>query len=400
VNDKITVVRKKQGLLAEFERLNEVMQEYASFLRMQESPESAGQNAVQVLRGQQLALQQARASLRTVDLVCVLIRQVVTGLTMERFSFKSLPDFRLDEVAEDEVAEDGGNQRSPEQLVAWVSNSVSKAPLEIQQKVRDLLGSILAFFRELSEENVRGVEDALTRMNILTSNSKTQALVREIAVITRDIFGSLQHLSEGLPLDSLSESSGGISDAVKKLKSVIVRLDGAAVENLDNLEKVNKLAGGEGASMEGVIESLHEVQRVLMTMKEEHPDVAERVGRIQDRLGDEVGASLMEFQLSPKNYQDIHLELISNQSFQELTSRTLGKIIDFVESLEREMLDLLREFRPALGLAGPAPATPASGLSTQPENAGKAAGVAEEPESGGVQQSQEDVDKLMDELGF
>lgn len=388
---KIKLVRDKNQLLADFEKFNSLVQEYARYLKGTNEGDGWQKGALDLLRYQQLALHHARASLGSVDLVCALLRRVVSGLSLERFNFKgvSLPEAGEQPPGSAEAGDDVDNA-DLEQLIAWISAASRNAPLEFQRKLQRLLGDILAYFREVSAENVEGIEHAVAQINMSTTNRQTRMLIREIAVITRDIFNTLQTVSEGLPLDNLAESSGGISDAVKKLKGVLVRLDDAAEQNIANMEKVDDLARGETQSMTSVMEALRIAQNKMMLIKKEHPNLEDALTRIQDRLSDEVGSHTMDLKLKREMYSASHLELISNQSFQELTGKTLRKIINFVESMEKDMIELLKEYRPVFE------SRPGKTDDTQPIDPAR-----ESLKDGSdVKTTQDEVDKLLGELGF
>lgn len=388
---KIKLVRDKNQLLADFEKFNNLIQEYARYLNGTSEEGEWQQGALDLLRYQQIALQHARTSLGSVELVCALLRRVVSGLTLERFNFKGMPDPKTGEPLPGPAgAGDDLDFADLEQLIAWISTASRNAPLEFQEKLQRLLGNILAFFRDVSAENVEGIEQAITQINMATTNRQTRLLIKEIALITRDIFNTLQSVSEGLPLDNLAESSGGISDAVKKLKGVLVRLDDAAEQNIENMEKVDELAKGETKSMTSVMEALRTAQQKMMRIKEEHPNLEDALTRIQDRLSDEVGSEAMALKLHREKYSASHLELISNQSFQELTGKTLRKIITFVETMESELFSLLKEYRPVFETRA------GKTVETEPVDIAQVS----LKEEGGEKTSQDEVDKLLEELGF
>jgi len=218
---------------------------------------------------------------------------------------------------------------------------------------------------------------------VATSNAQSRNLLRELATITRDVYNALNSVSAELPLDRLTESSGGITEAVQRLNSVVSRLDDAATQNLDHLERVNLIAMTEEGKLDGVVESLRSAQKRLTQIKEEHPDLEGALTALQDRLSDEVGAPAMTLRHHMSRAGEQHLELISNQSFQELTGRTLKKIIEFVQTIEADLYDILRQFRPG----------------SVPERT-RPVSEAGPNEGGGSTQSQEDVDKLLEDLGF
>jgi chemotaxis regulatin CheY-phosphate phosphatase CheZ len=125
-----------------------------------------------------------------------------------------------------------------------------------------------------------------------------------------------------------------------------------------------------------------------MWLKIEHPGMEGTLTRLQARLSDEVGGPVMTLRHHVQRNVDTYMELISNQSFQELTSRTLKKIIAFVESLEVQLFELLTRFLPMLRPNG-----------EEGESAASLAGETAPPEASAAR-TQDEVDKLLGDLGF
>ena len=105
-----------------------------------------------------------------------------------------------------------------------------------------------------------------------------------------------------------------------------------------------------------------------------------------ERLGNEVAAAAMQLTRSEARQGEAMLQLVSNQSFQDLTGTTLQKIIAFVESVQLRLIAVLERYRTVLG---PLPAESA------PAPAETAATVA--PKEGATQ---DQVDALLSKLGF
>ncbi|MEE8395587.1 MAG: protein phosphatase CheZ [bacterium] len=80
-----------------------------------------------------------------------------------------------------------------------------------------------------------------------------------------------------------------------------------------------------------------------------------------------------------------------NQGFQDLTGQTLKKTIEFIETLELQLVDLLQKYRPILGL------TAQAGQPAQVAEPGQEAAPQAAPQ---LRQSQDQVDSLLADLGF
>jgi chemotaxis regulatin CheY-phosphate phosphatase CheZ len=381
----------KRQLLSDFRQIDQLMQDYRGFLATAEQGKGWEQDAIRILRHLQLQLYQANVSLSTFELVRALLKQILVSIPTEKFQF-NIVSVQDGDDPEPEVPGDASleqpeatNAPSPEQIISWIAGLVKTAPLELQEKLRKLLAGIHELFDQMQVEYAEGVDSAMTVIHQLTTNMQTRSLVREIALITREVFESLKIVSDEIPIDSLAETSGGISVAVKRLHQVVSRLDDSTLECIEILEKINETGEETKESMEAVIEILQDAQHRLMLIKMEHPELEGPLTALQNRICDEVGAQVMGLLEQTRMNQEIYIELISNQSFHELSARTLKKVIAFVESLEKQLLDMLAAFRPDV-----------VNVSVDEQDSAAPIDVQEETET----QTQADVDKLLAELGF
>jgi chemotaxis protein CheZ len=384
------LIVERERLRGDFRRLRHSLTDYRAFLA--DAPETAGGDgwlagATDLLRAQRLELLRTRVSLGVGELATALLREVLRRLSIDELRFRSRAPRAGDNghggAAPAEPPGPGGPAQEPELagLLASLRVAAQTAPLELQEPLQRVLAEVGEFFAALAQGQAERLEAAVTRINLATSNPQSRSLLREIAIVTRDVYNTLKSVSAELPLDGLSESSSGISEAVQRLNTVMRRLDEAASQNLDHLERVNRIASEEAQALGGVVRTLRTAQKRLMLLKQAHPELDGALTEIQARLSDEVGAPAMTLRHQLGRAGDHHMELISNQSFQELTGRTLKKIIDFVQSLEADLVALLGQYRPR-GATVPAP------------------GEAAPATAGGRQQTQSDVDQLLGELGF
>ncbi len=381
----------KRQLLSDFRQIDQLMQDYRGYLATAEQGKDWEQDAVRILRHLQLQLYQANVSLSTFELVRALLKQILVSIPTEKFKFNIVSGQDGDDP-EPEVPGDAPLEQSkatnaptPEQIISWIAGLVKTAPLDLQEKLRKLLAGIRELFDQMQVENAEGVDSAMTRIHQLTTNMQTRSLVREIALITREVFENLKIVSDEIPIDSLAETSGGISVAVKRLHQVVSRLDDSTIECIEILEKITETGNETKESMNSVIEILQDAQHRLMLIKMEHPELEGPLTALQNRICDEVGAQVMGLLEQTSMNQEIYIELISNQSFHELSARTLKKVIAFVETLEKQLLDMLVAFRPDV-----------VNVSVDEQDSAAPIDVQEETET----QTQADVDKLLAELGF
>jgi chemotaxis regulatin CheY-phosphate phosphatase CheZ len=385
----IKVVVNKRDLLDELHGIERVAAEYHRFLRESEANGAWESEALSLIRSHHGLLCDAGVSLRAYDLVTAILRTVLGRLRFSQVAIRApqgeeganrgIPQVEASESQEQSL-------ENLERLVAETNAVAQHAPVGLQEKIRFLLLGSLNLFKGVVEGNPEQAKEAMTQINLLTSSRESQNLVREIALIARDIYDTLNALSEGIPVvDTLTESSDGISEAAGKLKAVVSKLEEAAFSNLDFLEKLTAEASEDEKLCAGVLEGLRKSQQLLGELKESHPEKADALSQIQNRLGDDVGAGAMLLQGKFQENAETYTMLTTHQSFQDLTGQTLKKTIMFIESLELQLLDVLKKYKPVFDVSNPTTPSP------QEERGQEAPAPAT--------QSQDDVDRLLAELG-
>ena len=379
------ILVEKRQLLADLNRMRAVMREYQALLAGTDGGEGWEDEALQLLRGHHATLSQARVSLQTIDLVEAILRQVLEHLRLDILTFRVEASAAESPGPEHEfVTWTAERHQKLVQMVEQMTALATNTPLVMQQKVRLLLISILNLSKALSGGNREGVEKVFNQINLLTSSRASRHLVREIALIAREIYSTLDDLSQSIPVQTLSESTEGISEAAGKLRSVIGELETAALNTLEHLEQLSDRTRECDGILERMMTGLRQSQSILGELKLEHPDVEAEVSALQDKLGDGIGSGAMKLKTNGEKTSQTLLDLVANQSFQDLTGQTLKKTIYFIESLELQLLDLLRKYMPALDISLEETGEP-----------GKEQAEKETPLS-----SQDEVDQMLADLGF
>jgi chemotaxis regulatin CheY-phosphate phosphatase CheZ len=384
---KIRVVLSKHHLAEELEQLGRIVQEYSEFLARLDPPADWTPAAQRLLKKHWDQLERARVSMQSLDLAGAVIRHVVAMQPGKRIALSFL----------DGPADPGAGlplaplplPTTPESFRALVADVVAlirNAPLSMQEKLRFLLNSLLRLVTQAPGADPERLEELLSEINLLTSNRESQSLVHEIALLAREVYDSIQAVSEGLPLEALTESTEGASEAVRKLNGVMQRLEQAASENLDRVEVLIRKQEEDRKLVEGLNESLRAAQQRLAELKAAHPQHAQALERVQGHLSDGVGAAAMQLLMRTGTTADRHMTLLSSQGFQDHTGATLKRIIGFVEDLQGQIVSLLKRYKSVLE------------LSLGPPNLSEQAEVPEPEEA--KRQSQDDVDKLLANLGF
>lgn len=388
----IKVVVPKRKLLADLNCLTTVVTAYDQLLEGEDDGGAWEPRALALVKEHHQQLSDAQVTVKSVELVCAVLREVLGRLGFERVV---LPTAALPAgngsgngaaIPWTEAGPAPAEAREVlERLIAQVGRIARNAPLALQEQTRLLLLCSLSLFRAVLDGEEQGTREAMTQINLLTSTRESRNLVREIALIARSIYDTLNALSEGIPvIDQLTDSSEGISEAARKLKGVVSRLEEAAFGNLDLLERLATEAGEDEQDCVVMLEALRQAQQKLGELKVEHPDQVEALSALQDRLGDDLGAGAMLLQAQVRENREGFMSLTANQSFQDLTGQTLKKTITFIETLELQLLELLKTYRPVLDLHAPRPA-PAEPPPAAPEAQGK---------------NQDEVDALLADLGF
>ena len=389
------VVRKKQ-LLEDLNSLDGMMAEYSEFLHRGEGDESWEDDAISLLRSHHKFLSNTNVSLRVIDLVSAIMCELLEKLKVEELTVKLNPAAPGSAAADRSTMFGASVEEGVqifEELIARVNGIARNAPIAMQEKIRYLLLSILNLLKCAVNNDREGVDNSMTQINLITSSRESQTLVREIALIARDIYNTLNSLSEGIPvIDTLTESTDGISEAAKKLKAVVAKLEEAAFGNLDYLETLTNHVRDDEEICERILAGLRKSQHILGELKAAHPEKSEQLAALQDKLGDQIGGGVIMLRTRLHENSETYLSLTANQGFQDLTGQTLKKTIHFIEDLELQLIQLLQKYKPLLEFSAEMAGVPT-------EAAEEEQGAAAAPESG-VAQSQDDVDKMLADLGF
>ncbi len=384
----IQVAVDKQNLLEDIQALEGVVAEYGAFLIGSQGDAAWEADALALIKKQQILLSNAKVSLKTFDLVSAILREMVGRVEFQQLTLR-LPGAN--------GAKGGTGAKAPsakpeaiehfETLVAQVNRIAENAPLALQEKIRYLLLSSLNFFRAVVKDDKENADQVMTQINLLTSSRESQNLVREIALIAKDIYETLNALSEGIPVvDTLTETSNGISEAADKLKAVVQKLEEAAFGNLDFLEQLSSETRGDERLCTRLAGGLGKSRQAIEELKAAHPEIADALASVEQRLGEGMGVGVSLLQTRIQQNADTYMALTANQSFQDLTGQTLKKTIAFIENLEVELLEVLRKYKPVFDAASPVAAASAP--------------KAPEQQPAPRKQSQEDVDALLAVLGF
>ena len=380
----------KRQLLADTERLGGLLEEYCRFLATIGKDAEWAKRAQWLLRRHGQILDQAWLSLQTLDLAAALVRRVLVLRPGENLAVPTRDRQRSPARGSESHAGPAGE--SARHLVAQINALSKRAPIAYQEQLRFLLGSLQRFLELPPAPDPRGTEELLSEINAITSNRASRRLVREVARLARDVYNSINAMSQDLPMDVLVESSQGASEAVRKLRGVIQRLEQTASQNLDQLERLDRVQAADAPELDALHGGARRIEKRLAELKLRHPAHAQALERVQERLGNEVAAAAMQLSHSHARQAEAMLQLVSNQSFQDLTGATLEKIIAFVESVQMQLIAVLERYRPVLEPGQPetVAAPPAS----------VAPAVSKDSAVSKDNATQDQVDELLSKFGF
>lgn len=275
--------------------------------------------------------------------------------------------------------------RSVEAVVAELSRFADRLEQGDNEVLRLVLGGVLALVKSLLRQDWDDATLALSYLNLATSSRERHDLVQQIARIAREIYDCLNTFSSEISLEGLSETTEEIPDAVGKLNQVIAHLGEAADANLDALERLNREneeARGWVAEAKAAADQCRQRSEALI---EAHPELETGLREALVALDTELVEQLDTLEAQCQENDETIVSMMANQGFQDLTGQTLRKVIEFIESLQFQLVALLKRH-----------------TETEEPPGGEAA--AEEaparPATASAAQSQEEVDQLLTDLGF
>ena len=381
---KIRLIVNKNRLGEDMACLRGILRDYEQILGRIEPSGNWKDDMHLVLKGHWEQLDRAKVSIQSIDLVGAVIRQVLALGPGQRVILNLL------ESPPPDLLDDGDLEPIPEPstpenfraLIADINGMARYAPLSMQEKLRFLLGSMMRFADAVEQGNTGRLAEILTEINLLTSNRDSQSLMREIALLARDVYDSMKAMSDGLPVEALTESTEGASEAVRKLNSVMEKLGSVAGENLDILETMARKVEGDQEPVAGILTGLKSAQQRLAELEVAHPARAADLDRVKQKLSNEAGAVAMHMRARHTATSDRLLALMSHQGFQDHTGATLKRIVNFVEQVQDQIVALLEKYKSVIELSMGTP------------------DMSETPaQVEGLRQSQDDVDRLLANLG-
>ena len=254
------------------------------------------------------------------------------------------------------------------------------------QRAGSLKAAAVSLFKGVVRQDWADVSLAMSHINLVTTTSRSQGVIREVGRIAREIHDSLNEFSRDLSDEGLTRATQEIPDAVVKLNSVILLLEQFAHASLDGLEQLTADALDDEQAIDAALAELSACDRELEAVHQGDAGLGEALGPLRAELTAEVRRPLELLRAHRVQARDAYLTLIANMGFQDLTGQTLKRVIGFIEDLQGKLMGLIAQHHGQHAQ----PAEPQADMPME----------GPDPSKGRAPLSQESVDKTLANLGF
>ena len=218
-------------------------------------------------------------------------------------------------------------------------------PSHNKKRLRMLLRAISGLFKSIIRKDTEDIELNIQNIHYITANKESYFLINEIGQMVREIHNSIEDFSASVPLDQVDSTiTEEMPDAIEKLHLVIQRMESAANSTLDDAEELLDQNKQEQDSDNELIEITEELSKKLIALKAKHPDSNSEFDEILEAVNSKISIGLQQRRTQLASDEKLYFNIISNQSFQDLTGQTLKKIIAFIEELENNLLNILERY--------------------------------------------------------
>lgn len=225
-------------------------------------------------------------------------------------------------------------------------------PPQNVDKIRLLLKAISSFFKSIVRKDIDDMESHINHMHHLTASKESYFVINDIGRMVRDIYNSLQDFSSHVNVEDLEPNIvDEMPDAIDKLYLVIKRMEESANATLDNAEALLEINSKKQQVNDGLINLCEELENRLNEIKGKNPENEKEIDDIIESLKNGLNYELKNRIQQLKEEESTYFDIISSQSFQDITGQTLKKIIDFIEQLEFKLLQILQKYSGKLGSA-------------------------------------------------
>ncbi|MCP4751284.1 MAG: protein phosphatase CheZ [Proteobacteria bacterium] len=229
-----------------------------------------------------------------------------------------------------------------EEKVFYISRLLPPHNIE---KIRLLLKAISSFFKSIVRKDIEDMKSHVNHMHHLTASKESYFVINDIGRVIRDIHNSLNDFSAQVPVEALDSSiMDDMPDAIDKLNLVIQRMEKSANSTLDDVENLLDGNSKQKEENDALIGQCAALEKRLVAIKDTHQVAGEEIDGIIENLKTGLVEKLNQRSEQLKEEESTYFNIISNQSFQDITGQTLKKIISFIEQLEFSLLQILQKY--------------------------------------------------------
>lgn len=246
-----------------------------------------------------------------------------------------------------------------DRLIAMLRGSLNgQEHGEVDEQMVSVIKSTQVLLEGLAKNDRSIVEDGLAGLNINTQDE----LFSEVGKLTRKLHSTMVQFESDLGSNLSRIANSEVSSATSQLESVIKLTDDAA-------HKVLAAVEDQSATITKQVRGISQLRELLH-------------GRVSACGISEVELESIIEELvdSNKRLSSSNTDILLAQEFQDLSGQTVKKVIKLISDVQSSLVDLVKVF----GLAGELPVDK----------------LQEEAAAVGKSYGQDDIDSLLDSLGF
>ena len=389
------VIITKKNLINEFVTFSKWVDEYRNFL-LKNYNELQSHEVLDFLEKHNEHIQLLNIQFHLLDMVRLTLEFALSRITPENLTFMLPP-------SEQETITDPTSiiqrVKSDLNIIISLANNLDES---VQAKLQPVLNKSDHLFCAIINQDSQEIEESLSAIQHATIKQGGEGMIGEVAKITRDIYNLFQDFTCKNEFDEIRSATQEMPDAVQKINVVMERLESAANQNLEYLEQFLTRASEK---MQLCVELREESDQILETLQkigEENPQLKASLTTICDQVENKIKKGYDSLIFSFQEDESYFIEMMANQGFQDLAGQTLKKIIDFMESLEMRLLELIREYVKFIKGAGVEDEGVAKldSFTRVDKSVDNTNVELKGPDEVDQKSSQSDVDSLLAELGF
>ncbi len=391
------IVIEKTNLIDEFVAFSRWVEEYQNVL-LNQCEDFQTEEVSDFLKCHQEQLNLLNIRFHLLDMVKLTLEFSLAHIQPQKLTFM-LPPTQQKEVCL-EVANIKKRVQSDLESMKKLTHNLNEST---SKKLTPLIHKADSLFCAILQQDSDKVEEALGEIQRQAVSQSSEGIIGEVAKITRDIYNLFQDFTQKNEFDELRSATQEMPDAVQKINIVMERLESAADQNLEYLEKFMARTSEKMEICSNLQQECLQITESLEKMIQDHPQLADSLGVVQEQIKTKLQGGYEKLITFCQEDETYFIEMMTNQGFQDLAGQTLKKIIDFMESLEMRLLELIRQYLKFVESTGAEEKEMTKGdFFTRLDKAADGHKVAlKGPDDlEGQKSSQNDVDALLAGLGF